>query len=77
MFLAVDTFKKNKDIIGVVVVILCVSGFILAGFEHSIANISYIGLAQYPINIDVCFKLILMVIGNLMGAVATRMFTEN
>lgn len=77
MFLAVDTFKKNKDIIGVIVVILCVSGFILAGFEHSIANISYVALGQYLISIDVCFKLILMVAGNFIGAVITRLFVEN
>lgn len=77
MFIAVDTFKKNKNIIGVIVVILCVSGFILAGFEHSIANISYIALAQYPMSIDVCFNLILMVAGNFIGAVITRLITDN
>ena len=72
MFLAVDTFKKSKDIIGAIVVVLCVSGFILAGFEHSIANISYLALAHYPINLDVCFKVIVMAIGNFIGAFATR-----
>lgn len=77
MFIAVDTFKKNKDIIGVIVVVLCVSGFILAGFEHSIANVSYMALAKYPINLDVCLKLIVMAIGNFIGAVIIRLFVES
>jgi formate/nitrite transporter FocA (FNT family) len=76
-FIAVDTFKKNKDIIGVVVVILCVSGFILAGFEHSIANISYIALAKYPISLGVCFKVMLMAIGNFIGAVIVRKLAKS
>ena len=76
MFLAVDTFKKNTNILGSIVVILCVSGFILVGFEHSIANISYLALAQYPITLDVIFKVILMAIGNFIGAYTTRLINE-
>lgn len=76
MFLAVDTFKKNKDIIGIMVVILCVSGFIITGFEHSIANISYIALAQYPITVDVIFKVILMAFGNFIGAIIARFIID-
>lgn len=72
MFIAVDTFKQNKNVIGVIVVILCVSGFILAGFEHSIANISYIALSQ-RFNTDVFFKIILMIVGNGIGSVLTRL----
>lgn len=77
MFLAVDTFKKNSNIIGAIVVVLCVSGFILSGFEHSIANISYIALAEYPMDLDVFFKFILMVVGNFFGAMMTRLIVEN
>ena len=77
MFIAVDTFNKNKNIIGVIVVILCVSGFILAGFEHSIANISYIGLAQYHITLDVCLKILIMITGNFIGSVLVRLLIEN
>lgn len=78
MFLAVDTFKKkHEDIIGIVVVVLCVSGFIIAGFEHSIANISYLALAQYPISLDVIFKLILMALGNFVGAIGLRFLSNH
>ncbi len=76
MFLAVDTFKKNRDIVGVVVVILSVSGFILAGFEHSIANMAYLALAKYPVGIVELGKLLLMGIGNLIGAVGLRKMME-
>lgn len=44
MFIAVDSFKdyfEKKDTILCVIVILCVAVFILAGFEHCIANIFY------------------------------------
>lgn len=76
MFLAVDSFRKNRDIVGVVVVILSVSGFILAGFEHSIANMAYLALAKYPLSMCVILKLLLMGVGNLVGAVALRKMIE-
>ena len=76
MFIAVNTFKQNRNIIGVIVVILCVSGFILAGFDHSIANISYIALSK-QLNIDVFFKVIIMIIGNGIGSVLTRLLISN
>lgn len=76
MFLAVDTFKKNRDVVGVIVVILSVSGFILAGFEHSIANMAYLALAQYPLSVEVIGKLLLMGVGNLIGAVLLRKMME-
>ena len=72
MFIAVDTYNKNKNIIGIIVVVLCVSGFILAGFEHSIANISYICLAQYALSIEICIRILIMIIGNFIGAVLVR-----
>ena len=43
MYIAVDGFKKNPHDFGKYVgLFLCVAGFILAGFEHCVANMYYI-----------------------------------
>lgn len=61
MFIAVDTFKKYKNPL---VIFLCVSVFILCGFEHSIANIGYFIIAK-----KITFEYILNVIlGNSIGS---------
>jgi nitrite transporter NirC len=76
MFIAVNIYKNNKNIIGVIIVILCVSGFILSGFEHSIANLSYLALANYPPSLELYLKLFLMIIGNFIGSLITRLSIE-
>ena len=48
MFIAVATFKKQPNILGTLAVFLCVSVFILAGFEHCIANMFYFALVSKP-----------------------------
>lgn len=48
MFLAVDTFRRNGEVPGVVrgaMVILCVMVFILSGFEHCVADMYYFSVA--------------------------------
>ena len=48
MYIAVDTYinqSKEKNFTSGLVVVLCVSVFILAGFEHSIADMFYFMLA--------------------------------
>lgn len=48
MFIAVDSYKKNiegKPLIALFMAVVCVAVFILAGFEHSIANMYYFAAA--------------------------------
>lgn len=46
MFLAVSTYRSEvTSIVSITVLFLCVSIFILSGFEHSIADMAYIVLA--------------------------------
>lgn len=60
MYIAVNTFKENKSIIGI---LFAVPVFILSGFEHSIAYCFYAGAAR---NIDLLF-LSVTIIGNSLG----------
>ena len=57
MYIAVATFKKQPNILGTIAVFLCVSVFILAGFEHCIANMFYFGLVSTPTKYAVRFLL--------------------
>lgn len=48
MFIAVDSYKKNietKPVLALFMAIICVAVFILAGFEHSIADMYYFAAA--------------------------------
>lgn len=68
MYIAVATFRKKPDILGAIAVIMCVSVFILCGFEHCIANMYYFalgtGIGEYIV------PLIFMTLGNSVGAIA-------
>ena len=76
VFLGVDTFKKHRDIVGVVVAFFCIGGFVICGFEQVVANMAYLSLAQYPVGIAEFGKLLLMGLGNMTGAVALRKMKE-
>ncbi|MCQ2537537.1 MAG: formate/nitrite transporter family protein [Lachnospiraceae bacterium] len=68
MFIAVDTYKKNiekKDFLCVVAVFMGVMVFILAGFEHSIADMFYFTLTGHFV--DILLPLLLITIGNALG----------
>lgn len=78
MFIAVHSFNKYKDIIGLITLILCVSGFIIAGYEHSIADIAYLCLGSNHIpSVDTFVKLGVIIIGNFIGAVGTKYTLKN
>lgn len=68
MFIAVDTYKKNvekKDTLITVVAMLGVVVFILAGFEHCIADMFYFALVgAFPEAIP---ALLIMTLGNAVG----------
>jgi len=68
MYLAVDTFKRQEvaPVIRLITVILCVSVFILSGFEHCIANMYYFSVAG-AWNLQVLLLILLMTLGNSLG----------
>ena len=74
MFIAVATFKKQPNVLGTLAIFLCVSVFILAGFEHCIANMFYFGLVSAPSKYFL--HLIIMIIGNSMGGILLFKLTK-
>lgn len=74
MYTAVEIFNNNDSVIGVTAIFLCVSVFILSGFEHSIANMAYFTL--YGWNVDLFIKLILITLGNSAGGMLIPLFKK-
>ena len=68
MFLAVDLFKKLKDVGRYLAVFLCVTVFIICGFEHCVANMYYFSAANMWTWKTVLYVLI-MVLGNSVGSI--------
>ena len=64
IYSSVSSFKRNKDYM----VPVCVTGFILFGGEHCIADLCYT-LAAGVLSIDVILFLIVVTIGNAIGAI--------
>lgn len=75
MFTAVATFKLQPNILGTIAVFLCVSVFIMAGFEHCIANMFYFALVCTPI--EYIIPLIVMILGNSTGGILLYKITKN
>lgn len=63
MFIAVDGYKETKNL---AILFLCVSVFILCGFEHCIANMFYFTLAGVWSGNTVVYLLV-MTLGNSVG----------
>lgn len=69
MYIAVNNFKKSESyLVKCLSVIICVVVFIIAGFEHSIANMFYISLA-HTWSIKAVISILFMILGNACGAV--------
>ena len=68
MYIAVATFKRKPDILGAIAVVMCVSVFILSGFEHCVANMFYFALGT-PVK-EYIVPLLVMTAGNSVGAIA-------
>ncbi len=69
MYIAVDSYKNVKqDISKVIILIFAVMVFILAKFEHSIANMLYFFLSD-SITIKGVLYIVIMIFGNAIGAV--------
>lgn len=76
MYIAVDGFKKNPHETGKYVgLFLCVAGFILAGFEHCIANMFYFGMAGIW-SVHTLIWLIVMTAGNVVGGLLIPIFEK-
>ena len=66
MYLAVNTYKENKDISKYLGVFLGVIVFILCGFEHCIANMYYFSVAN-AWNVNALLYFLIMILGNSLG----------
>ena len=68
MYIAVDTFNKQgqeKNFSATITTVLCVSVFILSGFEHSVADMFYFMLVLPAENWII--PLIVITFGNIIG----------
>ncbi len=65
MFIAVDFFKQRQSFLAI---FFCVPVFILAGFEHSIADMFYF-CAAGVFSLDALVFIILVIIGNGIGGI--------
>ena len=73
MFVAVDGYKETKK---PAILFVCVSVFILAGFEHCIANMFYFSLAGVW-SIQTLAKLLVMTLGNSVGGMLIPLLKKN
>lgn len=70
MYLAVDLWKKNKSPLYVIMAIMI---FILAGFDHCIANMYYFAINPIPaFTLRTLFFFIINIIGNSIGSLSIR-----
>lgn len=72
MYLAVSIWKEHKRIAGI---LFCVPAFILAGFEHSIANMFYFAAADM-LSLRAVGYLALVVAGNTVGAMVPPLLSS-
>ncbi len=76
MYLAVDSYHKIKNQgAALAVVIFSVSIFIVAGFEHSIADMVYLFLGRV-FTFEALIFMVIVVIGNLIGAVTLNILSS-
>ena len=65
MYLAVCLYKEHKTIAGIV---FCVPVFILAGFEHSIADMGYFAISGI-VSLEAFLFIWVVILGNSLGGV--------
>lgn len=67
VYLAVEGFKKIENNFGkYVVLVLCIGGFVFAGFEHCVANMFYYALAS-SYTLKTLFVLLVCILFNSIG----------
>lgn len=78
MFLAVDNYSRHPDSLsGILGIFLCVSTFVLCGFEHSIADMNYCVLAinSFEQAVNSLYFIFVVSIFNGVGALFMRWIT--
>lgn len=65
MYLAVAIYRNGGSIVGI---LFCVPVFILAGFEHSVADAFYFAAAGMALKADSVIFITVTIIGNTIGA---------
>ena len=79
MYAAVENYRRHPaEISGIFGIAMCVTAFILCGFEHSIADMSYLIFAcpSFAEVLPYLGFLLLVTIGNGLGALLLRYLTE-
>lgn len=79
MYLAVENYARNREnFSGPLGIMLCVSVFILSGFEHSIADINYLifAISQWQSAFKYIFFILIVSVFNAVGAIAMRQLTK-
>lgn len=66
MFIAVDTYKAYKTLIPA---IFCVATFIISGYEHSVADITYFIMGRI-FTLQSFIFIIIVILGNAIGGMA-------
>lgn len=67
IYLAVEGFKSSKHDLGkYIILILCVSGFIICGFEHCVADMFYFSIACIW-NVKSLIAILAIILGNTVG----------
>lgn len=69
MYIAVEIYKQKQSIIGI---LCCIPAFIIAGFEHSIADMFYICNAHI-FNLQTLLFILIVVVGNALGALLHKL----
>ncbi len=68
MYIAVNNYKKQKDVIGkYMTIFMGVMAFILCGFEHCVANMFYFCIAGVY-SFKMFYYLLVMILGNSLGS---------
>ncbi len=71
MYVAVALFREHKTVLGI---FLCIPTFILAGFEHSIANMFYFA-ASGIVSVEALGYIWLCILGNSVGGMLIPLLT--
>ncbi len=73
MYLAVSIYKEKGSVLGIV---FCVPAFILAGFEHSIADMFYVAAGGFVGGARAFGFLLLVIVGNAIGGMLLPILTR-
>ncbi len=65
MYLAVAIYRDGGSIVGI---LFCVPVFILAGFEHSVADAFYFAVAGMIFDVNAVIYIAVAIVGNTVGA---------